>query len=127
MTGNDFGNWKPATKSGVKFEDLDADGQPQEAGEPGLSGWTIYVDYDNDGQLDGNEPSDVTDANGAYTITGITPGTYKVREVLQNGWTQLLSGSRLLQRDLREPRREDRQRLRQLGQRHQVGLQVARP
>ena len=26
MTGNDFGNWTTATKSGVKFEDLDADG-----------------------------------------------------------------------------------------------------
>ena len=87
MTGNDFGNWTTATKSGVKFEDLDADGQPREGGEPGLSGWTIFVDYDDDGQLDGNEPSDVTDADGAYTITGIIPGTYKVREVLQAGWT----------------------------------------
>ena len=59
-TGNDFGNWTTATKAGVKFNDLDADGAAREAGEPGLPGWTIYVDYDNDGVKDANEPSAVT-------------------------------------------------------------------
>ena len=34
-TGNDFGNWRIATKSGMKFEDLDADGV-QDDGEPGV-------------------------------------------------------------------------------------------
>ena len=87
-TGNDFGNFRPATKSGTKFEDLDADGAAQEAGEPGLPGWVIYVDYDDDGVLDAGEPSATTDANGDYTITGVVPGTYKVREVAQAGWTQ---------------------------------------
>ena len=88
LTGNDFGNWTTATKSGTKFEDLDADGAAREAGEPGLPGWTIYVDYDNDGILDANEPSAVTGATGAYTISGINPGTWRVKEVAQAGWTQ---------------------------------------
>ena len=38
-------------KSGMKFEDLDADGV-KDAGEPGLGGWTIYIDYNDDGVLD---------------------------------------------------------------------------
>jgi len=77
-----------ASKSGVKFEDLDADGAAREAGEPGLAGWTIFVDYDNDGVLDAGEPSAVTAADGSYTITGINPGTWNVTEVLQAGWNQ---------------------------------------
>lgn len=83
----DFGNWYPGDKSGVKFEDLDADGSAREVGEPLLEGWTMFVDYDGDGALDADEPSDATDAWGAYTITGIKPGTWTVREVLKDGWT----------------------------------------
>jgi hypothetical protein len=83
---NNFGNWRSVTKSGTKFNDADRDGV-REPGELGLAGWTIYVDYDGDGVLDAGEPSDVTDAAGAYTITGIVPGTWKVREVNQAGWT----------------------------------------
>mgnify|MGYP001812252920 CR=1 FL=1 len=84
---NDFGNWRNATKEGVKFEDLDADGQPREAREPGVGGVTIYVDYNDNAKLDSGEPSAVTAADGTYTITGVKPGTYKVREVLPAGWT----------------------------------------
>jgi len=82
---NNFGNWRAATKSGTKFVDTDRDGV-RDSGEAGLAGWTIFVDYDDDGQLDPNEPSDVTDATGAYEITGIVPGTWRVREVNQSGW-----------------------------------------
>lgn len=83
---HDFGNWRPATKTGVKFEDLDADGAAREGSEPGLAGWTIYVDYENNGILDGDDPSAVTSGDGSYTINGIKPGTFRVREVLQTGW-----------------------------------------
>jgi hypothetical protein len=61
----------PSEKSGVKFEDLDGDGQAREAGEPGLGGWTIFVDYDDDGVLDAGEAYAVTAGDGSYTITGI--------------------------------------------------------
>ena len=44
-SGNDFGNYRNATKSGMKFEDLDADGV-KDAGEPGLGGWTIEAVQD---------------------------------------------------------------------------------
>ena len=97
-TGNDFGNYQNATKSGVKFNDLNADGD-RDAGEPGLAGWRIYVDLDDDGEFDAGEPTDLTDADdpttpnvnelGQYTITGITPSSTArhVREVTQAGWT----------------------------------------
>ncbi|MGB2712660.1 MAG: SdrD B-like domain-containing protein, partial [Vicinamibacterales bacterium] len=81
-----------AKKSGMKFEDLDGDGH-KDAGEPGLPGWQIFVDYNGNGVYDdGNgsaakEPSAVTAADGTYTISPINPGTYDVREVQQEGWT----------------------------------------
>jgi hypothetical protein len=83
----DFGNWYPGEKSGLKFEDLDADGAPQENKEPGLAGWTIYVDYNGNSILDPDEPSAVTDADGKYKINGVKPGEWTVREVLKTGWT----------------------------------------
>ena len=98
--------------TGVKFHDLDGDGLPREGDEPGLGGWTIFADYDNDGVLDNNkdatfvndndgvveageeEPYDVTapvDGNdlrpiGSYTIANIQDGSWNIREVLQGGW-----------------------------------------
>jgi serine-aspartate repeat-containing protein C/D/E len=110
---NNFGNWTTATKSGIKFHDLNADGVKDE-GEPGLAGWTIYVDYDDDGILDENEPYAVTDANGDYTIIGIVPGTWKVKEVAQTGWTCSFPNPCYHQETFVSGRR--RQQLRQLDQ-----------
>ncbi|TPM21565.1 SdrD B-like domain-containing protein, partial [Mesorhizobium sp. B2-3-5] len=71
---------------GHKFNDLNTD-HIWEAGEPALSGWTIYLDANNNNHLDAGEPFAVTDANGYYKFT-VTPGTYTIREVPQAGWTQ---------------------------------------
>lgn len=74
-----------ATVSGTKFNDADNDGI-RDADEPGLSGWTFYVDYNGDGNLDPGEPSDISGNDGSYTITGVKPGTYPVREVGKSEW-----------------------------------------
>ncbi|RWG81341.1 SdrD B-like domain-containing protein [Mesorhizobium sp.] len=71
---------------GHKFNDLNAD-HVWEAGEPALSGWTIYLDINGNNLLDSGEPSTVTDANGYYHFT-VTPGTYTIREEPQAGWSQ---------------------------------------
>ncbi len=71
---------------GTKFDDIDGDGVRQ-PWEPGLAGWTIYLDANNNGQLDTGEQSTTTDAAGMYWFVDVAPGTYPVREV-QTGWFQ---------------------------------------
>ena len=80
------------TISGSKWKDEDGDGT-WDGDEPGLEGWTIYVDRDGDGQHDADEASDVTDASGNYTITGLPPGTHALAEEPQGGWTQTYPAS----------------------------------
>ena len=73
--------------SGVKWNDLNKNGLI-DSGEPGLPGWTIYVDSNQNSKRDAGEPSATTAANGSYTISGLLSGNYVVREVPQVGWTQ---------------------------------------
>ena len=74
---------RSCSASGDKFHDLDADGR-RDPGEPGLPGWIIWADYDNDGVKDAAEPFGITDAEGHYVINDIRPpgGTYMLRETL---------------------------------------------
>lgn len=78
--GNDFGNYRPATIAGVKYEDMDADGN-RDGDDALLADWTIGL---------GGGPSaprtDVTDHSGSYEFGGLRPGTYTVTEQLKPGW-----------------------------------------
>ncbi len=91
VSGQDFGNYQLAGISGQKFDDLDGDGA-LDTGEQGLGGWTIFLDGSNGGVINGAldvvETSTVTDASGNYSFSGLVPGTYRVREVQQAGYTQ---------------------------------------
>jgi hypothetical protein len=78
---------QPAEIHGMKFEDKNGNGTKDD-GDTGLSGWTIYLDFDGSGSQDGDEPSTTTAGDGSYSFTGLSVGTYKVREVQQAGWTQ---------------------------------------
>lgn len=75
------------TLSGTKWNDLDGDGARQ-TGEPGLPNWTIYLDLNEDGNLNPGEPSTLTDVDGNYIFTGLPAGDYVVAEVQQAGWSQ---------------------------------------
>ncbi|HEX4792156.1 MAG TPA: hypothetical protein VH370_00095 [Humisphaera sp.] len=55
---------------------------------PSASQWQVYVDLNNNGNLDAGEPTAWTDANGNYDIHFLTDGTYRLREVSQSGFTQ---------------------------------------
>jgi hypothetical protein len=83
----DFGNIKLGGISGFKWHDLDADGV-RESGEPGLGGWTIYLDLNNSGTLDPGEPRDVTVADGSYEFGLVDPLVYTVAEVPKTNWEQ---------------------------------------
>jgi hypothetical protein len=73
--------------SGTKWNDLDGDGV-QDDNEPGLEDWTIYIDDNQNGELDDNEVSTTTDSEGSYSFTALDPATYIVAEELQPGWEQ---------------------------------------
>lgn len=80
---NNFGNFQKASISGFKYHDLNANGE-RDDGEPGLGGWTIFVK-----DQDGNIVADTTTGeDGSWTIDGLKPGTYIVREELKDGWFQ---------------------------------------
>jgi len=85
--GVDFGNVRLAEINGVKWHDLNGNSQ-RDPGEPGVEGWTVYLDFDEDGQLDPGEPSTVTNEHGVYQFRGLAPGTYTVAEVPQPLWEQ---------------------------------------
>ena len=69
---------------GTVFGDLNGNGQ-RDSGEQAISGRTVFVDANNNGVLDSGETTTTTDSNGNYSFSGLTPGTYSVREVLPSG------------------------------------------
>ena len=86
-TGLDFGNFRNGRITGRKVHDPDCDGTLT-GSESGLEGFTIYLDLNEDGIHDADEPFGVSDLNGDYEITNVPPGTYSVREVLFDDWVQ---------------------------------------
>ncbi|MCA9030767.1 MAG: M36 family metallopeptidase, partial [Planctomycetaceae bacterium] len=68
----------------------------RDAGEPGLAGVTIYLDLNDNGMLDGAEPSTVSmtddlgtpgvDETGYYEFLNLAAGRYIVREILPAGF-----------------------------------------
>lgn len=76
-----------ASLNGTKWEDTDGD-EIRDSGEPPLEGVSIYLDLDDDGQLDAGEPTATTDSDGSYSFEGLVPGLWIVREVVPRGYTQ---------------------------------------
>ena len=72
--------------SGVVFNDANSNGA-DDAGEAGLAGWNVFVDVNGNGKPDAGEPATTTASDGSYTISGITPGSYSVGEVVKSGFT----------------------------------------
>jgi len=88
----DFGNQSIlADLRGIKFEDVDGDGQ-RDAGEPALSGAVIYLDANNNSSLDAGELTTTTDSNGNYAFLDLLPGKHIVRELLLSGIEQTSPG-----------------------------------
>jgi len=62
---------------GRQWHDLDDDGVP-DPDEPGLEGWTIFLDEDADGQLDPGETRTITASDGTYGFRSLSAGDYTV-------------------------------------------------
>ena len=77
-----------ASLSGAKWHDRNGNGV-REDDEPGLGGVTIYLDVNNNGLLDENEPSTISaEETGEYQFVNVAPGRYTVSEVVPEGYRQ---------------------------------------
>jgi len=87
-TSYTFVNWqKTGSISGMKFEDVNGNGQ-KDPGEPGLKDWNIcYGDY---GATVAAPTCVLTDVNGNYTFGNVPAGTYDIWEVWQTNWKQTM-------------------------------------
>jgi RHS repeat-associated protein/uncharacterized repeat protein (TIGR01451 family) len=72
--------------SGVVYQDSNDNGT-REASEPGLAGWTVFLDQNGNTRLDGDEVSTTTAADGSYSFsTNLAAGNYLVRVQRAAGW-----------------------------------------
>lgn len=55
----------------------------------GIAARTVWADDNRNGVIDSGEIAALTDASGAFTLRGLTPGTHYIRQLLPTGWTQV--------------------------------------
>ncbi len=87
VTGEDFGNFKLDEIKGEKFNDVNGNGI-KDAGDSGIPEWQINIAGTDALTGDSVSKTIITDSNGNYDITGLTPGTYTISEVIQPGYIQ---------------------------------------
>ena len=79
-------------KGPVMLSELSLMGPVCDIAEPLLSGWTIFIDEDLNGELGSEEPSFDTSSDpahlGWYWFEGLVAGNYRVCEVMKQGWNQ---------------------------------------
>jgi hypothetical protein len=91
----DIGAFEVATTntiSGTVFNDLNNNGV-LDPSEPGLAGLTVFLDLNGDGAYESGEPFAVSGADGSYSLTTNSTGTFTLREVLPAGWQQTAAAS----------------------------------
>jgi len=77
-----------ATLQGMVFLDANRNGSYVQDPDQPIFGRTVYIDADNDKIFDSGEQFTTTEYNGKFFLTGLPPGTYKVRQILPAGWGQ---------------------------------------
>jgi ELWxxDGT repeat protein len=69
---------------GTIFYDTNGNGR-RDAKEGVLKGFTVYLDRNDNQQLDASEQKVVTGLDGSYAFTGLDAGTYRLRQVIVGG------------------------------------------
>jgi acid phosphatase len=70
---------------GRVFQDTNSNGR-QNHKEPAFEGVTVFLDSNGNGLLDSSESARVSAADGTYSFTGLTDGTYEVTVESPDGW-----------------------------------------
>jgi hypothetical protein len=93
--GDGGGAATSGTISGFIFSDVNADGIYTAPTDTPLSGWTVYLDTNENGVLDaGDKASTTSDTLGNYSFGNLVLNTtYTVREIVNSGWGQTLPHS----------------------------------
>ena len=73
-----------ASVSGCIWTDVNANGI-WDGPDGRAAGWTVYLDQNNNGQLDPGETAVTTDALGWYAFSNLSPGTSTIRYIAPNG------------------------------------------
>ncbi|OUL26792.1 hypothetical protein BV378_12275 [Nostoc sp. RF31YmG] len=73
--------------NGIVWNDINGD-SIKGNNEPTLTGWTIYLDSNNNNLLDAGETSTLSDSQGAYKFSNLSPNTYTVAQIIQDGYKQ---------------------------------------
>lgn len=79
-TGNNFGVFYLGSVAGMKFNDANGN-RLKEIQESGMENWTIVLEGPMNDTI-------LTDANGNYSFSNLTPGDYQVYELQQEGFSQ---------------------------------------
>ncbi len=88
VSGQNFLNYGTMTITGTVWNDLTADGT-HDPYEPGLAGWTVYVDLTKVGHYVAGDPTATTAADGTYTIANAPAGVANsLGEVVQTSWAE---------------------------------------
>lgn len=78
--------------AGVVYWDRNDDGVRQD-GEEGVRGVVVFLDADEDGEVDPGETSTTSSLGGVYRFEGLTPGVYTVTQRLPLGYTNSEPGA----------------------------------
>ncbi|HEV2293860.1 MAG TPA: hypothetical protein VGR35_08380 [Tepidisphaeraceae bacterium] len=78
VLGKHFGYTQDVYVTGMVFHDLNADARLS-AGEPPIVGELVYVDYNDNGQFDTNEPSTRTGDDGTFVFAHLPTGWLPLR------------------------------------------------
>jgi hypothetical protein len=78
----EFGN---VTITGTVFNDESASGK-QTSSDPGIAGFTVYLDLNHDGKFDAGDDSTLTNSIGKYTFDGLFAGSYTVGIISQTDY-----------------------------------------
>ncbi|MDM3854901.1 MAG: SdrD B-like domain-containing protein, partial [Aphanizomenon gracile PMC649.10] len=73
--------------NGIVWNDINGD-SIKGSSEPTLTGWTIYLDSNNNNLLDAGETSTLSDSQGAYKFSNLSPNSYTVAQIIQDSYKQ---------------------------------------